>query len=74
MKIKQALAALIATSMVTAPVVAQAAAAQDARIASPVDDAENLRGGFVIPLIAVIAILLGILAATSGGDDLPHSP
>ena len=74
MKMKQALAALMATSLVTAPVVAQAAAGQSARTASPVEDAENLRGGFLIPLIAVVAVLLGILAATSGGDELPTSP
>ena len=35
----------------------------------------ELRGGFIIPLIALIAIILGILAATHNDDgDLPHSP
>jgi hypothetical protein len=34
----------------------------------------ELRGGFIIPLIALIAIILGILAALDHGDDLPHSP
>ena len=75
MKFKKALAALVATSLVGTPAVAQAAAAEVARTSSPVADAEELRGGFIIPLIAVIAVLLGILAATNGGDDdLPHSP
>jgi hypothetical protein len=38
-------------------------------------DGSELRGGFIIPLIALIAIILGILAAThNGDDDLPHSP
>ena len=74
MKMKQALAALAATSLVATPVVAQAAAVQSARTASPVEDAENVRGGFLIPAIAIIAILLGILAITGGDDDLPHSP
>ena len=45
------------------------------RIGSKVGESEDLRGGFIIPLIAIVAIILGILAATSGGDDdLPHSP
>jgi hypothetical protein len=35
----------------------------------------ELRGGFIIPLIALIAIILGIIAATRGNDDnLPTSP
>jgi hypothetical protein len=35
----------------------------------------ELRGGFIIPLIALVAIILGIIAATRGSnDDLPHSP
>ena len=71
MKMKHALAALAATSLVAAPVAAQAAAA---RSASPVADSENLRGGWLIPALAIIAVLLGILAITGGGDDLPHSP
>jgi hypothetical protein len=71
MKMKQALAALAATSLVVAPVAAQAAVA---RTATPVEDAENLRGGWLVPVVAIIAILLGILAITNGGDDLPSSP
>jgi phosphotransferase system enzyme I (PtsI) len=45
---------------------------------SVVEMGEQLRGGFIIPLIALIAIILGICAGTNvcGGDDddLPHSP
>ena len=74
MKMKQALAALAATSLVAAPVAAQAAAAQGARTASPVEESENAGGGWLIPAIAIIAVLLGILAITSGGNDLPTSP
>ena len=73
MKMGKMLASVaMATSLVAAPVAAQAAAA--ARAGTPVADAENMRGGFLIPAIAIVAILLGILAATSGGDDAPHSP
>ena len=73
MKLGRALASVaVATSLLTAPIAAQAAAA--ARVSSDVDG-EQLRGGFIIPLIALIAIILGILAAThDDDDDLPHSP
>ena len=76
MKLSNALAAVVATSLVTAPIAAQAATAQvdQARVGSDVEG-ENLRGGFIIPLIALIAIILGILAATNDNDDdLPTSP
>jgi hypothetical protein len=73
MKLSKAFASLaVATSLVSAPVMAQATA--ELRTGTEVEG-ENLRGGFIIPLIALVAIILGILAATSGGnDDAPHSP
>jgi hypothetical protein len=40
-----------------------------------VTEGSELRGGFIIPLIALIAIILGILAAINDDDDdLPESP
>jgi len=74
MKIKNTLAALVATSLVGAPIVAQAAAAEAARIGSPVEDAEELRGGWFLPALAIIAIILGIIVLIDDGDDLPTSP
>ena len=76
MRFTNILAATAAMTLAAAPVVAQAASQPvSAREASEVSDAENMRGGFLIPMIAVIAIILGILAATGGGnDDPPHSP
>ena len=71
------LAAAAAVSMTAAPVAAQTtpAATADARAGAEMDQASALRGGFLIPLIAIIAIILGILAATQDNDDdLPHSP
>ncbi|MFN3946372.1 MAG: hypothetical protein ACK4K7_15755 [Allosphingosinicella sp.] len=53
------------------------AAAQSAPVAAPavesVEEGSEMfgRGGFVIPLIAIIAIILGILAATRDGSDKP---
>jgi hypothetical protein len=75
MKFGKALASVaVATSLLTAPVAAQAAAADQARLGTEIEG-EQLRGGFIIPLVAIIAIILGILAATHTGDDeLPHSP
>ena len=68
--------------MVTPAVAAAQSTAQAARASTEVapsdetvTDGSQLRGGFVIPLIALIAIILGILAATHDNDDqLPHSP
>ena len=60
-------------ALMAAPTVA---AAQSAPIepASESVDGSELRGGFIIPLIALIAIILGILAATHDDGDPPHSP
>ena len=74
MMIKKTLAAVAAASLVGTPVIAQAAAVQSARASSPVAEGENIQGGWLIPALAIIAVLLGILAITSGGDDLPTSP
>ncbi len=76
---KASLAAVLAASMASTPVLAQVAetslpVAQSARSGAEMTDANELRGGFVVPLIAIIAIILGILAATNGGGDRPHSP
>ncbi len=65
--------------MVTPAVAAAQSSAQAATEVAPADetvtDGSQLRGGFIIPLIAIIAIILGILAATNDNDDdLPHSP
>lgn len=73
MKMSKALASFaVATSLVAAPVAAQAAPTE-LRTATEVEG-ENLRGGFIIPLIALVAIILGVLVATGGDDDAPHSP
>jgi hypothetical protein len=54
---------------------ARAASTEVAPADETITDGSQLRGGFIIPLIAIIAIILGILAATNDDDDdLPHSP
>jgi len=65
--------AAAAVTLMVSPIASQAAAPA-ARVGDNVAG-ENLRGGFIIPLIALVAIILGILAATQGNDhELPHSP
>ena len=79
---KASVAAVLAVSMASTPVMAQAAQASAAPLsvaahsgASVSGQSSDLRGGFIIPLIAIIAVILGILAATSGNNnDRPHSP
>ena len=72
------LSSLIAATLVSAPVAAQAAGATDIARAGTDAEGEELRGGFIIPLIALIAVILGLCVATDicGGDDddLPTSP
>jgi hypothetical protein len=52
-----------------------ASASHPARVSSPVAKGEELRGGFIIPLLAIVAVILGILALTDDDSgDLPHSP
>jgi hypothetical protein len=77
---KASVAAAIAVSMASTPVLAQSAQASAAPLsvaarsgADVSGEASDLRGGFIVPLIAVVAIILGILAATHGSDR-PHSP
>jgi Na+/phosphate symporter len=74
---KASVAAALAVSMASTPVLAQTSAAPLSVAAqsstSVSGQTSDLRGGFIIPLVAIVAIILGILAAT-GGSDRPHSP
>jgi len=76
---KASVAAALAVSMASTPVMAQTAQASAAPLSVAASsgavsgEASELRGGFIIPLVAIIAVILGILAAT-GGSDRPHSP
>lgn len=73
---KATVAAILAVSMASTPVLAQSAAALSVAPAASAgtNDESELRGGFLIPAVAVVAIILGILALTGGGDDGPTSP
>ena len=76
---KASVAAALAVSMASTPVLAQTASSAAplsvaARSGATTTDTNEMRGGFIIPVVAVVAIILGILAATSGHGDRPHSP
>lgn len=67
-------AALLVTSTLASPAMAQTSSPSVARAGAEVEDASELRGGFIIPALAIIAIILGIIAAVGGDDDGPTSP
>ena len=75
---KASLAAMLAVSMASTPVLAQSAPSAAAlsvaeRSGATTEDANELRGGFIIPLLAVLAVIAGLIIAF-GGDDEPESP
>ena len=73
MVFKGFIAAATAVALSVAPTVAaaQAAPIEVAPAAESVDGSELRRGGFIIPLIAIIAIILGIIAALKDDKDGP---
>ena len=83
MVLKKLIAATASVALMAAPTVALAkssAAAAATHEVAPADesvDGSALRGGFIIPLIALIAVILGLCAADvicSGDEDPPTSP
>ncbi|MDP8994640.1 MAG: hypothetical protein M3N07_06645 [Pseudomonadota bacterium] len=74
MVFKKIVAATSAVALVAAPTIAVAQTTAPIEPASEQVEGSELRGGFIIPLIAIIAIILGILAATHEDEDPPHSP
>lgn len=72
MAFRKIITAASAVALVAAPTVAMAQTQLEP--ASEQVEGSELRGGFIIPLIAIVAIILGILAATHSDDDPPHSP
>lgn len=75
---KASLAAILAASMASTPALAQTAPSAAPlsvaeRSGAETQDASELRGGFIIPLLAIAAIIAGLLVAFNG-DDEPHSP
>ena len=73
MVLKKVLTAASAVALMSASTVAAAQSAPVQPAEESVEGSE-LRGGFIIPLIAIVAIILGILAALHEDEDPPHSP
>jgi hypothetical protein len=78
---KASLVAMLAVSMTGTQVLAQTATAASApapttaaRSGAGMENASELRGGAFIALLALIAIIIGILCAMGGDDDNPVSP
>ena len=68
MKLKNSLAALAALTLATAPAVAQAQST--GRIAQPVEDGNEMAGQSTILLVlALAAVIAGIVIAVDGGND-----
>lgn len=75
--LKKAAISLAATSMLAAPVVASAApAVEGARAFSAVDGQSELEGStsWIIAIVALVAIVGGIIIASDNDDDAPTSP
>lgn len=75
--LKTSMTAVAALSLAATPALAQAAnpasALSVSRESASVEGNE-LGGGFIIPLLALAAVILGILVVVDGDDDLPDSP
>jgi hypothetical protein len=77
---KASMVAVLAVSMASTPVLAQTSAsslsvaAAESRAGADMDSANAVNGGWIIPLLAILAVVGGIIAITSGGDDGPTSP
>lgn len=77
---KATLAAMLAASMVSTPVFAQTATAASslsvaqARTGASMDESSEMRGGWIIPLLAILAVIGGVIAAVGNNNDGPTSP
>lgn len=74
MRINSILAAVAAASMAAAPVVAApkpvgAPATSEIAPAGERVEGEQIRGGFLLPLAIIIAIIIGVLLLTKDDED-----
>lgn len=74
MVFKGLIAATAAVALMAAPTVAAAAPVNVAPATETVEAENELGGGFIIPLLALAAIILGILVVLDDGDDDRVSP
>ena len=60
--------ATTAASLAIAPIAAQAAPAD--RTSAPAEEQNELAGGYILPILAVIAIAVGIILVADDGDSI----
>ncbi len=72
MKSRLILASAAALTLAAAPTMAQV---QLDRATAPVEDASAANGtGIIVGILALAAIIAGIVIAAKGGDEVPTSP
>lgn len=74
MRINSILAAVAAVSLVAAPAIAApkavgAPATSEIAPAGETVEGEQIRGGFLLPLAIIVAIILGVLLLTDNDED-----
>jgi hypothetical protein len=78
MRIKRIIASFGAAALAFSPAVAAAQSVAPIIPAEETVEGSELRGGFIIPLVAIVAIILGVLAALGelegDGNGPPKSP
>ena len=74
---KLSMAAVAAASLVSSPVLAQAAQpVSEVRTGAAVADESEMEGGsgIILAILAAAAVIAGIIIAADGGDNTPTSP
>ena len=73
---KIGMAAAAAASLVSAPVLAQAAQPVSSRASATVEGENDVEGGsgIIIAILAAAAVIGGIIIAADGSEDTPTSP
>ena len=69
MRFQSILAAMAAVSMAAAPAVAAPKAASEVAPQSETVQGDQIRGGYLLPLANIIAIILGVLLLTHDDED-----
>ena len=69
MRINSILAAVAAVSMAAAPAIAAPKPAAEVAPASETVEGDQIRGGYLLPLAIIIAIIIGVLLLTKDDED-----
>ena len=69
MRLNSILAAVAAISMAAAPAIAAPKPAAEVAPQSETVEGDQIRGGFLLPLAIIIAIIIGVLLLTKDDED-----